>query len=327
MDDQAAGFVDDDRGYLSWLGRHPHGFVLNCPRGFSTKETVLHRATCSFVNDTQPGIPAGAFTERQYVKVCADTVSALREWVRSRGRDDGDFAKSSCSCHPLGEKAPSSAAANRAEKDGGAGKRAVGLTLPRPTLDYVRSRLEALRGDEEFYGAEETISLIFSRWPENRKFAPVHAKVVVLNTLYSSGLRTIDTYPMARQIVGLDIDACLRDGDPMLVRDICRLDLPRGRTVFYSFATKYCAWHEPDLFQIYDSYVDELLWAYRSRFSFHAFKRMDLGTYRKFLAVIDKFKAAFGLECLSRKETDKFLWSEGKRLRARSRREVRVPPE
>lgn len=86
MDEVAAIFQGDDEPYIAWLGEHPNGLVLNTPRGFPSREMVLHRATCPCISVTQAGVPLGAFTERDYVKVCGSSVAVLRRWLEGHGR-------------------------------------------------------------------------------------------------------------------------------------------------------------------------------------------------------------------------------------------------
>jgi hypothetical protein len=89
-----------------------------------------------------------------------------------------------------------------------------------------------------------------------------------------------------------------------------------GRTRrLYSFATKYCGWHQPDHYQIYDSRVDWILRQYRTAFSFATFKDKDLADYSEFVRVIQSLVDRFKLQQFTRKQLDKFLWIEAERLR------------
>ena len=86
-----------DAAYHSWRAAHPDAFVLNVERTRRPAYMVLHRAGCLHIRKhTNPG----AFTERQYVKVCADDVATLRAWTRANGRPDGSFSKRCRTCSP-----------------------------------------------------------------------------------------------------------------------------------------------------------------------------------------------------------------------------------
>ncbi len=98
-----------------------------------------------------------------------------------------------------------------------------------------------------------------------------------------------------------------------LVDDIADVTFTGGVSKrLYSFATKFCAWHRAELFQIYDRYVDDVLWSHQVTHEFGQFHRYELKHYPTFLAVLATFWRHFELADLSRKEIDKYLWIEGR---------------
>ena len=63
---------------------------------------VLHRPTCVRITRyyyAGTGGP-GAFTARDYIKVCGETLEDLRAWVRANGRPDGSFSRECRLCKP-----------------------------------------------------------------------------------------------------------------------------------------------------------------------------------------------------------------------------------
>ena len=91
INDKVEVFDGDDRIYLSWVVEHPNGFVLNRRRGSSHDYLVLHRADCRLINQSD-SVALGGFTERAYVKVCSESLGALRGYAASVGRGDGSFS-------------------------------------------------------------------------------------------------------------------------------------------------------------------------------------------------------------------------------------------
>jgi len=190
-------------------------------------------------------------------------------------------------------------------------------TLAQPTVALVRKANDSFDTDPQTALYNASIRLVFDQWPENREPASVLAKVVLLNRLYNTSV--YDVYTVARNIVAIEPDERLAAGDPSLVEDLARVTIQDGQRRFYSFATKYCFWHRPDDYVIYDSYVDDALWAYKRETSFAEFRRYDLSSdYRDFLRVIEAFREHFGLQAVSRRELDRFLWTVGERLRQSS---------
>lgn len=81
-------FERDDVAYLRWLEEHPGGYVLNSNYSFSPRLTVIHSATCATIKKASAtGRRDGGFTERGYVKVFADGIDALQEWMANKRTD------------------------------------------------------------------------------------------------------------------------------------------------------------------------------------------------------------------------------------------------
>ncbi len=179
--------------------------------------------------------------------------------------------------------------------------------LPRPTPEYVTSRLPLF---DDYADADAALELVFKTWPANTSLPEVLTKVVTLNRLYSTSV--FDVHGVAKHLLQLNIDEALRAGDRKLVSRIATFTLSNGKLRNnYSFATKYCAWHNPDAFQIYDSRVDEAMWHYKKHHGFADFRRYDLGDYARFMQIMDQFIEHFGLHAFTRRQIDKFLWIEG----------------
>ena len=80
---------------------------------------------------------------------------------------------------------------------------------------------------------------------------------------------------------------------------------------YYSFATKFCSHHTPELFPIDDSYVDRVLREFRNH-KVMTFRNNDLLNYGKFVRIIKEFQRIYGLEKYTVKEIDMYLWQLGK---------------
>lgn len=93
-------FDGDDAAYQAWLTAYPCGYVLNVRRSLAPSYMVLHRAACSSISGYTRMAQAGGFTERNYLKLCANDLEHLRAWVRRHGRADGSFSKRCGRCCP-----------------------------------------------------------------------------------------------------------------------------------------------------------------------------------------------------------------------------------
>lgn len=85
-------FDADDHPFIDWMRKNPHGFVINTERRPGSLYVVYHRAGCYHISTYGVGRPEGGFTQRQYIKVCSDSLPELLDWrvqYRSRASDTG----------------------------------------------------------------------------------------------------------------------------------------------------------------------------------------------------------------------------------------------
>ena len=143
------------------------------------------------------------------------------------------------------------------------------MKLPIPNEKLVREAVDEF--DRENEAVEQALEELFRQYPRNEDLRHVVLKVTALNSLYSTqipvyGQRIPDVLDVARQIHrnSQEIDSALVDGSacsPGIVGTIASLKVPgRQNRCYYAFATKYCSWHKPKLYPIWDSRVDRYLW-------------------------------------------------------------------
>lgn len=183
------------------------------------------------------------------------------------------------------------------------------LTLEPPTGQRVRDYVARFTDLSTNTGqAEIALKKLFRAFPHNVELNDIYLKVAALNSIYSTNIYAV--FLVAQRIHGLQIDDRLAKRDFTLVNDIATVKIRDKYRHNYSFASKYCAWHYPHTYPIYDSYVDWLLWRYQleTRFFQPGFKRDVLRDYLTFVDIIHAFQAYFDLQDMSIKEIDSFLW-------------------
>lgn len=186
------------------------------------------------------------------------------------------------------------------------------LCIPSPSCALVDEYLKRWNTTADLYEPEKVLRQLFTEaYPTNIAIDEIILKVAALNTVYNTYIYSV--YPVAQHILSLGIDERLRAGDETLVNELMRVMYGEGKkTDHYSFATKYCSFHNPDAFPIYDSYVDKILQYYRDSEGFSSFQNKDLKHYPTFKHVVNEFRAYFGLEQYSVKQIDQYLWQFGK---------------
>lgn len=189
------------------------------------------------------------------------------------------------------------------------------MELKTPSDALVKTYIDKFNNDKRYAIADDIIYKLIARFPENKQLDDILIKVSVINDLY--GTNIFATFDIANHILSLDIDDRLQAGDPGLVDEIATghgLKSKRyGKELrFYSFATKYCNWHNQSAYPIFDSFVERILLAYKRKTPFSKFTQTTLRDYPTFINVIQDFKARFELKNENLKQLDKFLWMYGK---------------
>lgn len=182
------------------------------------------------------------------------------------------------------------------------------MKLDRPTKQLIEKYRRQF--EDKNRADEEAIRELFKIFPDNKDYKGVLLKTIVINALYSTQIRAIKN--VARNIFELDIDARLRQGDPQVVDQIAKLTIKGTKRRNYSFATKYCSFHNPSSYPIYDSIVDKVLKAYQRQDRFSSQPLGDLKDYRRFKEVLHEFVNFYGLGQSSARELDYFLHDYGK---------------
>lgn len=128
------------------------------------------------------------------------------------------------------------------------------LTIPTPVL--INEYVIRFEQSPDISSSDQAISKAFHTFPHNDRLEEILLKVAVLNSLYSTNIFALTK--VANHIHQLQIDSALAQHSLAVIEDIACIQFNGKRRRNYSFATKYCHWHLPDVYPIYDSYVERL---------------------------------------------------------------------
>ncbi len=181
-----------------------------------------------------------------------------------------------------------------------------------PTDRLLQHYLAAFRADERYFLADQAIIQLVAQFPQNTHLEHILLKVTTINDLYGTNIYA--TFAMAHHIHTLGIDSALRAADTEIVNQIAAVTFSGKPRNVFSFASKYCSWHDPLNYPLYDSYVEKLLLAYRRKDAFSVFQKTDLRHYASYKRIVSDFRAHYRLAQFSFKDLDKFLWLYGKAL-------------
>jgi hypothetical protein len=181
---------------------------------------------------------------------------------------------------------------------------------PGSTID---AEVAAFDADQETAFAESTIHELISTYPNNQDVRHILVKVIAINALYHARVLDIDLQPLSIHIKAINgLDSRLREGTSDLVDAIWKSQGTRRH--YFSFATKFCSWHNQEAYAIYDINVWEALAAYRRQDEQFTFQNSECDNYVGFIAVVRRFQKVNCLERYSLKSIDKFLWRVGGQL-------------
>lgn len=175
---------------------------------------------------------------------------------------------------------------------------------------------------EKFRRQEEVLCLLFrsTEWNTNTELKKIYTKVSVLNDFYSTNI--YDTFSASQAIFSIkDFDQKLHDGDLNVVTELSEKWFQAKKRRILSFASKYCANHQPDFFPIYDSIVSEELWEQHKKDNFikdktitrkSVFFKKVSEDYVFFAETMKTFQQYYDLSNKSIRDIDIFLWCKGK---------------
>ena len=187
-----------------------------------------------------------------------------------------------------------------------------------PNPSEVKKYLDRWNNLGSYVIQEEALDDLFLKtYPKNKDIKQVIIKVSALNDFYSTNIFKV--YPVAKNIIDLNIDERLEKNDISLVNDIANVKVleqtensEEKYINFYSFATKYCSRHKPTEYPIFDSYVEKLLQYFRNAEQTISFRNEELKDYKRYKEILLDFRKVYGLEAFNLKQIDKYLWQLGK---------------
>ncbi len=182
-------------------------------------------------------------------------------------------------------------------------------------MNYSRSNIDDYidKFEDTFKNDDESIRMIIKKWPNNTEFEQVLAKMCVINSLYSAGVRKKQLCGIATYISKIsDLDKKINSGDMQAFYDISNTSEDLFNVPV--FASKFCHFHNPKKFPIYDKFSRKAL-AYINRIEKFSglFEERDIQDYRIYKEKIDLYLKVLPTK-YNYKKIDQFLWLYGYEL-------------
>lgn len=181
--------------------------------------------------------------------------------------------------------------------------------------DLHEAHNDVLSNDK--YGKEyRLIEDVLKKYPNNKTIEDVACKIAVIDFTNSTNLRLyknkINLYTLAEIITSIDFDARVAKGDVSLVSDI----ISRCPVKLYSFASKYCCYHNTflynrDDYSIYDSVVEKHLPEYATEKlpASKWRKNFNYETFNQYIGdLLDEYDITAATEPQRRRLFDHYVW-------------------
>lgn len=183
--------------------------------------------------------------------------------------------------------------------------------------------------DDKKYGNEgngKLLEIYFNDYPKNNDYTTVLHKVILIDFTNSTQLaqhkKTFTVYTLAKGIMSIpNLDERIENGDPSVVDAIAELT-PIN---LFSFASKFCFYHNREMYSIFDSVVIDTLPQYidvtksylrecKNDKKDKEKKEADKKSYEDYRDIIDKLIKVYNLESepMIRQKLDHFLWFPNK---------------
>ena len=198
------------------------------------------------------------------------------------------------------------------------------ITELKPTEEGLNSALQKWKESKTTIKKEYILCNLFLY--DNRSEDIVKLKVETLNLYYSTRILAVGV--VSRHIVDvfahkdekmLTVDYNSQDEKVFdLVDEIAKVtfnlsDNSVAVRNMFSFATKYCSFHNPDAFYIYDRNVVAVLKLFKNDFG-GKFSEKELRSYKCFRQIMEQFRNYYGFDKYSCKELDIYLWQLGDKI-------------
>lgn len=187
-----------------------------------------------------------------------------------------------------------------------------------PTADFIQKTIANAKKDNADLVYQKILSIVETNKINSTNWVNLFVKVEIINAVFNTGILSSRKYAdyIFKNVKNIDIR--LVKGDKSLVKEIAtfRIEKKEDNSIVvrnnYSFATKFCHLHQPELFPIYDSKVRKSLLSYQKHFKGQLcptnFTATNLKDYNYFCDVINRFKKISGDGLLSNRDIDRFLW-------------------
>lgn len=194
--------------------------------------------------------------------------------------------------------------------------------IPEPSVAELNKAIERWNSGKDAKIESKLNSLFTETYLLNDTVEKVETKINELNKFYHAlrgeNCSTEEIHKIAEGIVSLKIDERLKTLDFNLVNEIADINFDHN----FSFASKYCAFHNPKDYAMYDRHAASVLYYFTkmkdsTMFTdarIEAYAAVLKSDYKVYYETLCEFITRFSLQDFSLRDLDHYLWYTGAEL-------------
>lgn len=184
------------------------------------------------------------------------------------------------------------------------------MKLSEKLLNILKTYMGQFSREEGYFEDDIRVMDYFKSHPQNTDVTEV---VLKLSAVQHPEIDHIvkSRSVVAKHIVGLQIDERLQKGEARVVNEIARLELDHQSYFLYAFATRYCNYHRPNDYPIYDTTIEKILKLYFEHVLGEKLTEQQIKDYPTFKNCMLTLREELNMNQYNFKEIDKFVWIYG----------------
>ncbi len=179
--------------------------------------------------------------------------------------------------------------------------------------EILRKYWDKFSAEEGFFESDHRNLRFFQENPHNTDHETISLKISDVNDqeLAHANAELV----MANHIQSLTIDEALSKGEAEIVPRIAHLRFQGEKRNFLSFASRYCNYHRPEIYPIYDAISRQLLEIFIKGFSYSKIKPAEIEDYTRFKPAMENLMHSLELPVKHFQELDSFFWCHSREIR------------
>lgn len=169
---------------------------------------------------------------------------------------------------------------------------------------------------------DRRIQFVMNKYLGNESLKSTLEKCKIINSCYHARVSNEHLSKLSEILNGNDIRKLIKDGEIKIVQKVAKISKEITGKYYYCFITKYCSWHNPEAFPIFDNIVFRVLKLINIEHNFLLYRKGtqlepnggdDKNYYQNYVNVIKNSSKLFeACPDINFRNIDRYFWMKGK---------------